>query len=139
MKALAQRLYAIESSGDFHAHWSLGEFEAEVASAESRHFLWPSERDAEGFVLYRRVLDETWILNIAVAQKGRGLGMRLLGAFCEEQRLQGAATVGLEVRPSNAAALALYRKSGFNHIAERHVYYRDGETAWIMIKDLHDK
>jgi hypothetical protein len=30
----------------------------------------------------------------------------------------------LEVRPSNEAALALYRKKGFHHIAERPAYYQ---------------
>ena len=46
---------------------------------------------------------------------------------------RGSARMTLEVRPSNAAALALYAKFGFKDFGRRPRYYLDnGEDAVIM-------
>jgi len=42
----------------------------------------------------------------------------------------------LEVRPSNASALAVYRALGFRHAGRRHAYYRDGTDALVLRRDL---
>jgi ribosomal-protein-alanine N-acetyltransferase len=45
--------------------------------------------------------------------------------------------VTLEVRPSNDAALSLYRRMGFEEKGHRRGYYLDnGEDALIMVKKL---
>jgi len=66
------------------------------------------------------------------------LGRTLL-AHCEQQaRSVGAPGLLLEVRPSNAVALAFYRKSGFVQIGVRRGYYPAGrnqrEDALVMQK-----
>ena len=38
----------------------------------------------------------------------------------------------LEVRASNAAAIALYEQLGFQHVGRRRGYYPDGEDACLM-------
>ena len=52
---------------------------------------------------------------------------------------RGAQRVFLEVRPSNAAAIALYHAEGFNEIGRRPRYYpaKGGrEDALVMAKEL---
>ena len=56
----------------------------------------------------------------------------MLGAFREARR-HGAREITLEVRASNFAARALYRKYGFREVGLRKRYYIDnGEDAIIM-------
>jgi [ribosomal protein S18]-alanine N-acetyltransferase len=68
---------------------------------------------------------ETHLLTIGIAQpfQRRGWGAALLGAMLTVAREAGAERVLLEVRPSNAPALALYRRSGFSQIGLRRGYY----------------
>jgi ribosomal protein S18 acetylase RimI-like enzyme len=49
----------------------------------------------------------------------------------------GARYLTLEVRPSNAPALGLYRGRGFDVVGVRPRYYSDnGEDALVMVKSL---
>lgn len=86
-------------------------------------------------------VDEAHLLNIAVAQaaKGQGLAKWMLArvdALCQTQDL---GVVWLEVRPSNAAGLALYRAQAYEQVGIRKAYYPavDGrEDAWVMKREV---
>ena len=84
-----------------------------------------------GFALAARVDEDAEILSLAVdpAERGAGLGRKLLEALLAALRAKGAKRVHLEVRSSNAAALALYESLGFRTARRRARYYRDGEDA----------
>ena len=78
--------------------------------------------------------DELEILNIAVSPEHRrqGLGGRLLDLALRTGEKMGIVNAVLEVRPSNAAALALYARAGFVRVGVRPRYYQDtGEDALI--------
>ena len=84
---------------------------------------------------------EAHLLNLTIAPMWRrhGLGRDLLehslACACDHR----ADSLFLEVRTSNASAIALYHSSGFVDLAVRQGYYpaRDGrEDALIMKKDL---
>jgi len=81
--------------------------------------------EIRGYAILRPVLDEAELLNIGVAaeQQHKGLGramlLEMLDMVCEKNMLR----VFLEVRASNAAALALYRSTGFSEIGIRRDYY----------------
>ena len=49
--------------------------------------------------------------------RGRGIGERLLRACLTKAAVQGLTRIELEARADNAAAIALYRKCGFEHEA----------------------
>jgi ribosomal-protein-alanine N-acetyltransferase len=66
----------------------------------------------------------------------RGVGLALLQACEKYARLYGRASLTLEVRYDNAAAIALYEKSDFRHFGEHTDYYADGATALRYEKDL---
>lgn len=81
---------------------------------------------------------EAHLLTIGIAHdfQRQGWGSALLGALLQRAREAGAERVLLEVRPSNAPALALYRKNGFTPIGLRRGYYPAdngrGEDAIVM-------
>jgi len=88
-----------------------------------------------GYVIAAVVAGEAEVLNLAVARdaRGRGLGGRLLDAGLGVVRERGAREVFLEVRESNASALALYSSRGFSALTRRARYYRDPvEDALVL-------
>jgi len=88
-----------------------------------------------GFIVAHQIGDEWEIENIAVAQqtRHRGIGIRLLSHFLELVRRQKGRQIFLEVRESNLAARALYRKSGFKETGRRKSYYENPtEDALIL-------
>ena len=101
------------------------------------------EQDDEirAYAVLMPVLDEAELLNIAVAagQQRKGLGRLVLREFLHTARQKNTRRVFLEVRPSNVAAIALYRSVGFAEIGIRRGYYqRDQgkEDALMMACDL---
>ena len=71
------------------------------------------------------VLDERDVCNIATVPefRGMGVGKALTLALIESARETGASVVMLEVRESNAAAIALYEKAGFTLVGKRKNFY----------------
>ncbi|TFH36588.1 MAG: GNAT family N-acetyltransferase [Anaerolineales bacterium] len=90
-----------------------------------------------GFVIgdRRQRRDMGWIASIAVHPEHRrqGFGAELL-AGCE--RALRTSRVRLSLRPSNTGALELYRKLGYVEVDRWRRYYRDGEDALVMEKQL---
>src|SRR4029450_3469771 len=87
---------------------------------------------------------EAQLLNLSVVPDARrgGLGSALLMQFLADARSLGADQVFLEVRASNAPAIALYDRAGFASIARRESYYPAGgvggtrEDALVMRRGL---
>ncbi|MEQ9560908.1 MAG: ribosomal protein S18-alanine N-acetyltransferase [Woeseiaceae bacterium] len=79
-----------------------------------------------GYAILSVAAGEAHILNLCVDPLYRklGYGDRLLHEILLQARNAEVNEVFLEVRPSNAAALALYRKKGFMQIASRNSYYQ---------------
>lgn len=83
------------------------------------------------------VLGEGYIDNIAVfpQARGKGVGSALVKALCDYGEKNRLDFITLEVRPSNEAALALYRKFGFQQEGIRKNYYRHPtEDAWLLTR-----
>ena len=85
------------------------------------------------------VADEGHVITVAVTpdHQRMGVGRVLLAALCRDAGRRGLVAMTLEVRVSNAAAIALYRRFGFAPSGVRPGYYADdGEDALIMW--IHD-
>jgi ribosomal-protein-alanine N-acetyltransferase len=80
-----------------------------------------------GFLIGRIVADECEILNMAVSLTHRrnGIGSKLLESALEFSRISGCVRAYLEVRASNAPAIAIYKRHGFTECGRREHYYRD--------------
>jgi [ribosomal protein S18]-alanine N-acetyltransferase len=131
-------MMALEKHAATAAHWSAAQYE-ELFRGSSRVALIMEEAGLQGFVIARVVGGEWEIENIAIADpaRRRGLGTRLLGEFLDLARAQNAAAVFLEVRESNQAARALYKKWAFVESGCRPGYYKDpGEDAILYRLDF---
>ena len=96
-----------------------------------------------GFSMTLHAPDIAHLLVIAVAPDvhGEGIGTALIRHCEKEARARNLPALLLEVRPSNANALAFYHRHGFEQIAVRKDYYpAEGgkrEDAFVMRKFLN--
>ncbi|MEW5721599.1 MAG: ribosomal protein S18-alanine N-acetyltransferase [Thermodesulfobacteriota bacterium] len=92
-----------------------------------------------GYLIFWVIVPEIHILNLAVRPlyRRQGLATLLLEYLFEYGRERGVTEVFLEVRPSNAAAQALYDRLGFRVTGRRRNYYaEDKEDAILMGRRL---
>jgi [ribosomal protein S18]-alanine N-acetyltransferase len=91
-----------------------------------------------GYVLFWHVTDEIHLLNVAVApsERRKGIGRRLVEEVLAYAKDSAARKVLLEVRESNAPAIALYERLGFVRFNVRSRYYADGEDGIEMMFEL---
>lgn len=88
-----------------------------------------------GYIGIQTVLDEGYINNVAVRPeyRRRGIAAALISLLIEQARAIGLAFMTLEVRESNAPAIALYEKLGFTTVGRRKNYYeKPREDAILM-------
>ena len=120
--------------------WTVGIFR-DCLRADYPAWVMQHEGRIIGYFLMSIAADEAHVLNICIDPnfQGQGLGRQLLRALVRVARGRKAERVFLEVRPSNAGAIALYHSEGFNEIGRRPRYYpaRDGrEDALVMAIEL---
>lgn len=88
-------------------------------------WVYEAEGVIQGYAVMSVAAGEAHILNLCVRPElqGQGLGQKVLTYIVTLARRHGADTLLLEVRPSNLAALKLYRNTGFNEVGTRKGYY----------------
>ncbi len=79
------------------------------------------------------------IVSIAILPdyRRKGIGTELMRRAMESlKNVYGCKEVYLEVRVSNRPAIEFYHKLGFriDHVIKR--YYKDGEDAYVMVREL---
>ncbi|PZO05648.1 MAG: ribosomal-protein-alanine acetyltransferase [Alphaproteobacteria bacterium] len=135
----AERLANLHAQA-FDAPWSVEAFAGLLDQAG----LFTMATD-EGFILIRAVADEAEILTLAVRPQARrsGLGRALVEAGAVEAARCGAVRLFLEVAEDNAAARALYARTGFVEAGRRAGYYAraDGSAtdALVLARDLSER
>ena len=122
------------------AQWS---DESYSALRYQHHLAWVAELGGTvgGFFLAHIVGNEAEILNLAVdpAKRHAGIASALCTEALADFRARGVASVFLEVRESNTAAIRFYEKQGFARTGVRPGYYRDpAESAVLMMRKLSD-
>jgi len=95
-----------------------------------------------GYAIMSIAAGEAHILNLCVhpSMRRAGNGRRLLSELLLRAAEAEVAKVFLEVRPTNAAALGLYRSVGFLQIGVRPDYYQAAggrEDAVVLVLDLN--
>lgn len=92
------------------------------------------EGDVVGHAITSVVFEVAELQRIAVTSRlrRRGLAGALLDAVLADARGNRAERLLLEVRDTNAGALAFYERAGFVEIDRRPRYYSDGTTAIIL-------
>lgn len=110
------------------AHWSSSGIENALVSAHQFRVLTfraAGNEELAGIAEYQQIVDEGHLLGIAIvpAMQRRGLGMQLLLAVLDEMRGHGCQRCLLEVRRSNSAGHALYKRAQFKLDGTRKDYY----------------
>ena len=118
----------------FHAPWSEESLQLLIGE-QAVGFVIMQGEIAACYVGMLCVLDEGQITNVATHPDFRrqSLARRTLAALLDHAEQRGLATVTLEVRESNAAAIALYESFGFSTVGKRPRFYtHPSEAALIM-------
>lgn len=130
-------LEAVErvSHASFEQDGERPEFEDELDRPYARCFVaYDINHMCIGYALGWRLGDVLDVISVAVlpAARQQGVGVALMRALMKVGKEEGAESLCLDVRASNAPAIALYTKLGFTAVGKRRAYYRDGEDALTM-------
>jgi ribosomal-protein-alanine N-acetyltransferase len=126
----------------FTTPWSLAMFVLELSKPSgiclAAEVVEDDARELAAYMICSRY-DTVWhVMNVSVDpdRRRRGIASALLDALIariDEAEGQAYAQITLEVRRSNAGAIALYERYGFRSAGVRRRYYQDnGEDAVIM-------
>ncbi|GGA73212.1 ribosomal-protein-alanine acetyltransferase [Nitratireductor aestuarii] len=125
--------------------WSSGEFESLLRQDTVFGYAVVEEGVPSGplcgFVLARHAAGEAEILTIVVPRKlrARGLGHQLMDSVLRHLHAERVESLFLEVDETNAPALALYRRLGFEEVGCRPAYYSNPGSpptnALVMRRD----
>jgi ribosomal-protein-alanine N-acetyltransferase len=117
--------------------WSEAVWREELSSPFGLYLVLEEGGSVSGHMGVKIVADEVHVTTLAVRPKSRrrGFARALMRAALADPAAVGARRVYLEVRPSNAAARALYRSLGFVQAGLRPGYYGD-EDALLLTLDL---
>lgn len=117
------RVLTIER-GAYQFPWSEGIFRD---CLQVGYCCWVLEHEptVNAFGIMQVAAGEAHVLNLCVAREvhGHGIGRVMLQCLMRVAREHAAESMLLEVRPSNAPALALYRSEGFRTVGTRRAYY----------------
>ena len=122
----------------FSDPWSENSIASELEN-KLAHWLVAQEGEmVAGYIGSQTVLGETDMMNVAVHPdfRRRGIAEALVKRLVEDLQAMESHCLTLEVRASNAPAIALYEKLGFSQIGRRKNYYRNPrEDALILRKE----
>ena len=122
----------------FSDPWSEKSIAGELENELSVWLVAQEQGTVLGYVGSQTVLDETDMMNIAVHPDFRrcGIAAELIGELISRLKARGSRCLKLEVRVSNASAIALYQTMGFVQLGLRKNYYRNPkEDALILGKE----
>ena len=122
----------------FSDPWSENSVASELNNPLSLWLIAEENQAVCGYVGSQTVLDETDMMNIAVRPdcRRRGIAAALITELVHQLRERGSHILRLEVRESNAPAIALYEAMGFTQLGLRKNYYRNPrENALILGKE----
>ena len=123
----------------FSDPWSETSIASEVDNRLSYWLVAEVDGIVAGYVGSQTVLDAADMMNLAVSPdyRRRGIGQALVNALVEHLQQNKVIALLLEVRVSNAPAIALYESLGFEQVGRRPKYYHNPrEDALIMRKEL---
>ena len=125
----------------FSEPWSEDSLKDELTNETARFFVLRDNEKLLGYIGANNICGEVYITNVAVnsACRGKGYGKILVNHLLKQSELEKALFVTLEVRKSNANAIALYEKCGFKKIGERKNFYsKPTEDALIYTYYLEE-
>jgi ribosomal-protein-alanine acetyltransferase len=135
----ADAVLAIAAQSPTAANWSKESYLKFAREEGSLALVLEINSEIQGFLIGRLSADQAELLNLAVAaaHRRKSAGKALLGHALGEWRSRNAKAVYLEVRESNAGAIAFYEKHGFTGAGRRKGYYHQpDEPALTLVRKL---
>ncbi|GAA4882550.1 ribosomal protein S18-alanine N-acetyltransferase [Serinicoccus chungangensis] len=134
-------MLAVERAAFPEEPWDEAGLWAELAARPRRAYVVAAPEGHDGIQGYAGLDvagDVADVMTLAVdpGSRGRGLGGALLERLHDLARDAGARTVLLEVRSGNEVARRLYAARGYEPVRTRERYYRSGEDALVLRKEL---
>lgn len=119
----------------FAIPWSETAFLAEINNSVGYYRVAELDGKIAGYIGSHLILDEAHLTTFGVDPelRRRHIGERLLADTLSHALRCGCRRVTLEVRESNSAARALYRKYGFAPVSRRRAYYPDNDEDAIVM------
>lgn len=136
-KAHIAQVAEIEAAS-FSDPWPRSVLESELLNPLSLWLCAVCGEEVLGYVGSQSVLGEADMMNIAVKESARrqGIARALVTALICGLKEKNVASLTLEVRASNEAAIALYGAFGFSQVGRRKNYYfHPTEDALILKKE----
>ena len=118
--------------------WSEMSIAHELESIWSLWLVAMEDGELVGYVGSQSSVDEADIMNVAVnpGWRRQGIAAKLINGLVAQLKNRGIHALMLEVRVTNAPAIALYEKLGFVEVGRRKNYYRNPkEDALILRKE----
>lgn len=122
----------------FSMPWSENSICGELKNPLSLWVVALKDGEVVGYVGSQIVPDEADMMNLAVEEtyRRKGIAEGLVNALVSQLQVRGVVSLTLEVRASNAPAIALYNKMGFFQVGRRPNYYqKPREDALILRKE----
>ncbi len=125
----------------FSLPWSMESFKEELINPLAVYVAAELQGRVAGYGGMRNAAGEYYIDNIAVApgSRRRGIGRQIMSYLVGYAGKHGGLFVSLEVRPSNAPAIALYESLGFKKAGLRRDFYEkpreDGLIYTLTFKE----
>lgn len=119
----------------FSDPWTEEDFRRALIEPGNRYLIARADGRVAGYCGYWGVAGEGHIFNVAVMKeyRGRKIGYRMMMHMIGDAMSRGIASLTLEVRKSNTAAIRLYEKLGFENAGIRKDFYvKPREDAIIM-------
>lgn len=149
-EAVCDTVFALSESSATAAHWPRAAYgsycatdmESVAMQAKALFVACAGAEEIVGFAAFSAITSigtgECTLENMTVAEswRRRGIGARLLSAGLLWCRAHAARIVLLEVRETNAAALALYGRAGFSVVGRRPDYYYNPVEAALQMQKL---
>lgn len=127
------RLLALMQTAEQAVQWSDAAYTTRIG--EGSVLLANMDRHLVGALVFSGASPGEWeIENIVVdrAVRRQGIGQALLRELATRAKERGAVRFHLEVRASNAAAIALYQRLGFIETTRRRGYYHNPEEDALL-------
>jgi ribosomal-protein-alanine N-acetyltransferase len=133
------RVLAIAADLATAPHWDRPVYEAAISGEEHVRriaLVAANSTGVVGFALASVIAPEAELESIAVTHEAQrlGVGIALLTGLVQELRGLGVEVLDLEVRESNLAAVAFYRRMGFQEAGRRRGYYRDPTEDALLLR-----
>lgn len=120
---------------NFSVPWTENGFFSFLIRNDTLFLVAKEEEQVLGYMGIMMVLDEGEITNVSVTEKSRrkGVGRLLVQTMLDRMRAAGIQTIHLEVRKSNAPAIALYETFDFVQDGVRKNYYEEPTEDAILM------